>query len=81
MDLASQSGGASKRQASLEYSNIRIHPVFVDVASSVRSQVEAPNGPLFNSIKTLSSILMVRPVQGNLVIPPKCKEHNSGRNK
>jgi len=67
----------NKRQTSAGYSNIRIHPI---LSSSAQSQLQAPNSPLVNSIKTLSQILMVHPVQGNLVIPPMCTEYTSGRN-
>ena len=73
----------NKRQASqtsAEYSSIRIHPVFVNVASSAQSYIQSSNGPLFNSIRTLADVLMVRPVQGNLVIPPMCSEYTSGLN-
>ena len=82
VNLASaiQNKGANKRQASADYSNIRIHTKFVDVTSSVYSQVQSPNSPFSNAIKTLSSVLMVRPVQGNLVIPPMCNEYTDGRN-
>ena len=76
----SQYKSANKRQASADYSNIRIHNVFVDGTSSLYSQVQAPNSPFFNAIKTLSSVLMVRPVQGNLVIPPMCNEYTYGNN-
>ena len=82
VNLASaiQNKGVNKRQASADYSNIRIHTKFVDGTSSVYSQVRSLNSPFSNAIKTLSSVLMVRPVQGNLVIPPMCNEYTDGRN-
>ena len=82
VSLSSQHKGISKRQTatSAEYSSIRIHPVFVNVDSSVRSYIQSSDGPLFNSIRTLADVLMVRPVQGNLVIPPMCSEYTSGLN-
>ena len=72
--------GVNKRQAPGEYSNIRIHPVFVNGALLLYSQLVAQNSPFRNAIKTLSSVLMVQPVQGNLIIPPKCSEYTYGRN-
>ena len=81
MNLASQNEGASKRQTSVpNYSNIRIHPELVNITPSVQSYIQASNGPLLNSVRALSNILMVRPVQGNLVIPPRCQEFTSGLN-
>ena len=82
VSLSSQHKGIIKKQAatSAEYSSIRIHPVFVNVDSSAQSYIQSSNGPLFNSIRTLADVLMVRPVQGNLVIPPKCSEYTSGLN-
>ena len=77
---AIQNKGASKRQASADYSNIRIHTEFVRGTSSLYSLFKAPNSSFANAIKTLTSVLMVRPVQGNLVIPPICREHTYGSN-
>ena len=72
--------GINKRQAPEDYSNLRIHPVFVNGTSSLYSLLEAPNSPLSDGIKTLSSVLMVQSVQGNLVIPPLCTEYTFGSN-
>ena len=79
VNLASaiQNEGANKRQASADYSNIRIHTEFVRGSTSY---LKSPNGPFSNAIKALSSILMVRPVQGNLVIQPFCREYTYGLN-
>ena len=77
VDLASQTGGKiNKRQYSVDHSNIRIHVEYTDVDYSAYSYVQGPNSVLSDSIKTLESILMVRPVQGNLIIPPKCNEYD-----
>ena len=65
--------GVNKRQVPGEYSNIRIHPLFVRNGASYSRLFR-------NAIKTLSSVLMVQPVQGNLIIPPKCSEYPYGRN-
>ena len=83
VSLSSQHKGMNKKQAatSAEYSNIRIHPAFVNVDSSTQSYIQASNGPLFNSIRTLADVLMVRPVQGNIVIPPICSGYTSDLNK
>ena len=54
--------------------------MFVNVTSSAQAYVQAPNGPLLNSITTLAELLMVQPVQGNFVIPPMCSEYTFGPN-
>ncbi|XP_065916878.1 uncharacterized protein [Dysidea avara] len=83
VDLASQNLfiEAKKRQISPTYANIRIHPELVSVASSAIPYLQGPDSILSRSIKTLESILMVHPVQGNLRIPPMCTEYTSGVNK
>ena len=73
VDLVSQTRRKiNKRQSSVDYSNIRIHVEYTNVDSSADSYVRGPNSVLSDSIKTLESILMVHPVQGNLIIPPMC---------
>ena len=75
VDLASQTGRKiNKRQSPDDYSNIRIHVEYTNVDSSADSYVRGPNSVLSDSIKTLESILMVHPVQGNLIIPPMCDD-------
>jgi len=83
VDLASQNVylGTEKRQTSPTYANIRIHPEFVSVALSADPYLRGPDSLLSHAIKTLESILMVHPVQGNLRIPPTCTEYTSGVNK
>ena len=66
-----------KRQ--LSYSNIRIHPIFVSRRAT--RLLRGDNTPLSRAIDTLESLLLVHPVQGNLLIPPSCKEYTSGYNK
>ena len=81
VDLASQTGRKiNKRQSSVDYSNIRIHLEYTNVDSSADSYVRGPNSVLSDSIKTLESILMVHPVQGNLIIPPSCDTWSYGSN-
>ena len=87
VDLASQTRRKiNKRQSSVDYSNIRIHVEYTNVDSSADSYVRGPNSVLSDSIETLESILMVHPVQGNLLIPPMCDDddtwsygHNIGK--
>ncbi|XP_065915873.1 leishmanolysin-like peptidase isoform X1 [Dysidea avara] len=75
VDLASQTRRKiNKRQSSVDYSNIRIHVEYTNVDSNADSYVRGPNSVLSDSIKTLESILMVHPVQGNLIIPPMCDD-------
>ena len=38
------------------------------------------DSPLYKAIDTLQNLLLVHPVQGNLIIPPECREHKSGSN-
>jgi len=65
-----------------DYSNLRIHAQFVDVHPTVMSIVQSPSGSVFRSIETLERLLMVHPVQGNLIIPPNCGNfYTSGANR
>ena len=68
-----------KRQ--LSYSNIRIHPSIAFSLTGSHRFLQGNNTPLSRAIDTLESLLLVHPVQGNLLIPPKCKEYKSGSNK
>ena len=68
-----------KRQ--LSYSNIRIHPIFTGISSTAAKYLQGANTPLSRAIDTMQSLLLVHPVQGNLVIPPKCTEWSFGLNK
>ena len=67
-----------KRQSS--FSNIRIHPVFTNISSNATVFIQGDNTPLSRALDTLMSTLLVRPVQGNLVIPPMCREYTNGLN-
>ena len=62
------------------FSNIRIHPVFTNISSTATIFIQGDNTPLSRAIDTLQSTLMVRPVQGNLTIPPICTEYTYGSN-
>ena len=73
VNLASQGGRVQKKQS--DYSNIRIHPVFTNVASTATKFLQGDNTPLSRAIDTLQSTLLVHPVQGNLTIPPMCTEY------
>ena len=75
VDLSTQDEGIHKGETSLEYSNIRLHPIFTNVASSAMHFVQGEDSLLTRGIKTLESILMVHPVDGNLLIPPMCTDH------
>ena len=79
MKLAGQGESIHKRE--LGYSNIRIHPVLSsNIASRANVFLQGDNSPLSRAINTLQSLLLIRPVQGNLTIPPKCLEYTSGVN-
>ena len=79
VNLASQRGRFHKRES--DYSNIRMHPIFTNVASTASEFIEGDNTPLSRAIDTLQSTLLVHPEQGNLTIPPRCTEFTSGLNK
>lgn len=80
VNLASQGRRVHKRQSS--YSNIRIHPVFTNgIFYNANVFLRGDDTPLARAINTIQNILLVRPVQGNLIIPPKCKEYTYGLNK
>ena len=80
VDLASQGERPRVHKRQLSYSNIRIHPVFTNIASTATAFVQGVNTPLSRAIDTLESLLLVRPVQGNLIIPPTCTEYTYGLN-
>ena len=67
-----------KRQST--YSNIRIHPIFANISSIANEFLQGDDNPLSRAIDTLKSTLLVRPVQGNLTIPPMCTEYTFGLN-
>ena len=78
VNLASQGERVHKRQ--LSYSNIRIHSVLTSIPSTATKFVEGNDSPLSKAIDTLQSLLLVHPVQGNLIIPPECAEYTNGSN-
>ena len=78
VNLASQRGRFHKRESG--YSNIRIHPVFTNIASNATKFLQGDNTSLSRALDTLQSTLLVHPVQGNLIIPPKCTEYTYGTN-
>ena len=63
------------------YSNIRIHPIFVKISPTANGFIHGATSPLSKAIDTLERILQIHPVQGNLIIPPKCTEYTYGLNK
>lgn len=80
VNLASQ-GGRIRDKRQLSYSNIRIHPILTRITSRANVFVQGRNSLLSKAIDTLQSILLVHPVQGNLIIPPECTEYTDGLNK
>lgn len=72
VDLASQGERVQKRQLIMSYSNIRIHLVFTNITATVNLSIQGDDSPLFKAINTLQNTLLVHPVQGNLIIPPRC---------
>ena len=78
INLASQGERLNKRQ--LGYSNIRIHPILAGSSSNASIFVQGNDSPLSKAINTLQSLLLVHPVQGNLIIPPECREYRYGSN-
>ena len=50
------------------------------IASTATAFVQGSNTPLSRAIDTLESLLLVHPVQGNLIIPPTCTEYTYGSN-
>ena len=78
VSLASQGERVHKRQTS--YSKIRIHPVFTSIASTASGFIRGEDAPLSRAIDTLQSTLLVTSVQGNLTIPPTCREYTYGLN-
>ena len=80
VNLASQGERVHKRQ--LSYSNIRIHPVFINITAAANVSIQGDDSPLFKAINTLQNTLLVHPVQGNLIIPPRCPcELTTGTNR
>ena len=68
------SSTTTKRQ-NQQFSPIRIHPVLNPsaTASPRLSQIFTdPYGPFQRTLDVLSGALLVRPIQGNLTIPPTC---------
>ena len=55
--------------------------MFTNVATSARRFVQGEDSLLTRGIRTLESILMVHPVDGNLRIPPMCSEYTFGVNR
>ena len=76
--VASQEGGIHKRKSG--YANIRIHPILTVTVSRANEFFHGEDSPFSRAIDTLQRLLLVRPVQGNLVIPPICREYTSGVN-
>lgn len=59
---------------------MRIHLEYKNFNNLTQLFLLGSNSPLSRSIETLQSILMVRPVEGNLTIPPQCEEYTDGLN-
>lgn len=82
VDIAgqSQSGRRKRQTGTADYSNMRIYPMLTNIASSAEPHVNGTDSILSRGIEILESILMVRPVEGNFVVPPMCTEYTSGPN-
>ena len=51
-----------------------------NIAISARPHIFGNDSTLSRAIEILESILMVHPVEGNFVVPPRCTEYTSGPN-
>ena len=71
----------AKRQTAQEFAPIRITPYFVNQRSSSDYNITGPNGPVMRAIELLSNTLLVRPIEGNITIPPECTEWTYGRHR
>lgn len=73
-------GDRTQRQT-VSFSPIRITPVFMEpIDGRFQDQLTNSNGPLTRVVNFLENTLGVRPIQGNLTIPPTCDEYTHGLN-
>ena len=80
MSEQNEAGRKTKRQSTSDYSNIRIHTMLVNISSAAESHIYGDTNTLSKAVEILESILMVNPVEGNFVVPPRCNEYTSGPN-
>ena len=71
------------KRAAQQFAPLRIHVVFHDsvrVDSIINAAVSDLTGPFQQALRVLSNSLMVRPIPGNITIPPRCTKILSGPN-
>lgn len=51
-----------------------------NIASAAAPHIYGNDSTLSRAIEILASVLMVHPVEGNFVVPPRCSEYTSGLN-
>lgn len=74
------SGGRTARQT-VSFSPIRITPILMEpIDSRFRDQLTNTNGSLMRVVNFLENTLRVRPIQGNVTVPPTCDEYAFGPN-
>lgn len=75
--------GRTRRAPETEFSPQRIHVVFHSSLSSagvLNSTFRARDGPFQRALQILSNGLAVRPIQGDITIPPTCTNITEGPN-
>ena len=78
--IQTRSGGHEKRFAA-GFSPIRITPHLIEpLSSTFRSQLTNETGALMKVLSFISQTLLVRPISGNVTIPPTCDEYAFGPN-
>ena len=80
MSEQNEAGRKTKRQSTSDYSNIRIHTMLVNISSGAESHIYGDTNTLSKAVEILEGILMVHPVEGNFVVPPRCNKYTSGPN-
>ena len=75
-------GGSHEKRFAAGFSPIRITPHFIEpLSSTFRSQLTNETGVLTKVLSLISQTLLVRPISGNMTIPPTCDEYTFGPNK
>ena len=71
------------KRTAQQFAPMRVHVVFDDsvrLNPIINAAVSDPTGPFQQALRVLSNGLMVRPIQGNVTIPPACTNITSGPN-
>lgn len=89
MQVSETEDNPTKRQAprGQEFAPMKVHVILDNSLESnllVRRVFTDPEGPFQKALRVLSNGLMVRPIQGNITIPPTCTNRisfgpNSGK--